>query len=127
SNVGLADRLEVEYAILRDDDRDGAGNLARVDRGLNGDRDAGEGRRAGANHNRSGGHDEGESENLHRGLSESIVGNETTGEVVFAADVGEAHFAALEEVGELAVVEAEEGEDGGVGVVDVDLVLDGAE
>ena len=42
-------------------------------------------------------------------------------------DVGEAEVAAGVAVGELFVVEAEEVEDGGVEVVDVDLVVDGAE
>ena len=41
--------------------------------------------------------------------------------------VGEAEVAALEAVGELGVVEAEQVQDGGVEVVDVDLVLDGVE
>ena len=41
--------------------------------------------------------------------------------------VGEAEVAALEAVGELLVVEAEQVQDGGVQVVDVDLALDDAE
>ena len=41
--------------------------------------------------------------------------------------VGEAEVAALGAVGELGVVEAEEMKDGGVEVVDVDLVLHGIE
>ena len=44
-----------------------------------------------------------------------------------AADVGQPLVAALEEVRQLAVVEAEELEDRGVEVVDVHAVLDGAE
>ena len=43
----------------------------------------------------------------------------------FAVDVGEAVVAALEAEGEFGVVEAEEVEDGGVEVVDVDFVFDG--
>src|SRR6185312_16071222 len=41
----------------------------------------------------------------------------------FSEDVGEAEVAALEAVGEARVVEAEEVEDGGVEVVDVDGVF----
>ena len=41
--------------------------------------------------------------------------------------VGEAEVSALEAVGELFVVEAEEVEEGGVEVVDVDLAVDDAE
>jgi hypothetical protein len=41
--------------------------------------------------------------------------------------VGEAEVAALGSVGELGVIEAQRVEDGGVEVVDVDLVLDGVE
>ena len=41
------------------------------------------------------------------------------------ADVGQAEVAALEAVGQLRVVEAEEVEDRGLEVVDVDAVLDG--
>src|SRR5207249_2153427 len=44
----------------------------------------------------------------------------------FAGDVGEAEVAAVEAVGETGVVEAEEVQDGGVEVVDVDGVLDDA-
>ena len=44
-----------------------------------------------------------------------------------AVDVGEAVVAALEAVGESGVVEAEEVEDGGLEVVDVDFVLSDAE
>ena len=44
-----------------------------------------------------------------------------------ARDVGQAEVAALETVGEPGVVEAEEVEDRGVEVVDVDLVLDAGE
>ena len=40
----------------------------------------------------------------------------------FAADVGEAEVAAIKAVGDLEVVEAEEVEEGGVEVVDVDGV-----
>src|SRR5690606_32895854 len=40
-----------------------------------------------------------------------------------AGDVGEAEVAALEAVGEAGMVEAEEAEDGGVVVVDVDRIL----
>ena len=42
-------------------------------------------------------------------------------------DVGEAEVSALGAVGEFFVVEAEEVEDGGVEVVDVDFVFDGVE
>ena len=49
------------------------------------------------------------------------------GKFVVAADVGQPHVAALEQVGQLAVVQAEELEDRGVEVVDVHAVLDGAE
>ena len=45
----------------------------------------------------------------------------------FSVDVGEAEVAALETVGELFVVEAEEVEKGCVKVVDVDLPFDDAE
>ena len=44
-----------------------------------------------------------------------------------AADVGQAEVAALEAVGQPRVVEAEQVQDRGVQVVDVDLVLDGVE
>jgi len=46
---------------------------------------------------------------------------------VLAAYVGEALIAALEEEGESFVVEAQQAEDGGVQVVDMDRVLNGAE
>ena len=42
-------------------------------------------------------------------------------------DVGEAEVAALEAVGQLRVVEAEQVQDRRLQVVDVDLVLDGGE
>src|SRR5262245_654022 len=42
-------------------------------------------------------------------------------------DVGEAEVAALRAEGELGVVDAEQMEDGGVQVVDVNAVLDGVE
>ena len=42
-------------------------------------------------------------------------------------DVGEAEVAALEAEGQLLVVEAEQVQDRGVEVVDVDAVFDGAE
>ncbi len=44
-----------------------------------------------------------------------------------AMDVGETVVAALEAVGEAFVIEAEEVHDGGLQVVDVDLVLHAAE
>ena len=44
-----------------------------------------------------------------------------------AVDVGQAEVAALEAEGEPLVVEAEQVQDRGLQVVDVDLVLDGAE
>src|SRR5437868_13291804 len=56
------------------------------------------------------------------GVSYQLVGN-----VVLPGDVRQAHVAALEEEREPLVVEAQELEAGGVQVVDVDLVLDGAE
>ena len=45
----------------------------------------------------------------------------------FSVDVGEAEVSSLEAVGELFVVEAEEVEEGGVEVVDVDLAIDHSE
>ena len=46
---------------------------------------------------------------------------------MIAADVGQALIAALEEVRQLLVVEAEELENGRVQVVDVDAILDRAD
>ena len=43
----------------------------------------------------------------------------------FAVDVGQAHVAAAEAVGESLVIDAQEVQDRGVEVVDLDLVLDG--
>ena len=44
-----------------------------------------------------------------------------------AVDVGQAEVAALEAVGQLGVVEAQQVQDRGLQVVDVDAVLDGVE
>ena len=54
-------------------------------------------------------------------------GQKAIGELVIAADVGQPLLAALEEIRQLAVVQAEQLEDRGVQVVDVHAVLDGAE
>src|SRR5690348_5911288 len=43
----------------------------------------------------------------------------------FTAHVGQAEVAALETIGQLQVIQAEQVQDGGMEIVDVDLVLDG--
>ena len=58
-------------------------------------------------------------------LNRSFSPRQPGGELVVAADVGQPHVAALEEVRQLFVVQAEELEDGRVDVVDVDAILDG--
>src|SRR5215469_1929208 len=53
--------------------------------------------------------------------------DEFFGDVVIPTHVGEAHLAAFEEERELAMVQAEKAQDGGVEVVDVEGVVDGTE
>ena len=56
-----------------------------------------------------------------------MLSQQSSGDIVVAAHVGQALLAALEQIRQLAVIQAEQLQDRGVQVVDVDAVLDGAE